>query len=69
MWRAAAREQRNTAVWLTEITASHSALVSSMLGLRIEAPALLTRMSIRPVRAASSSKKRSTSVSLVTSSA
>src|SRR2546423_15180862 len=68
IWRAAAREQRNTAVWLTAITVSHSVLESSIVGLRIEAPALLARMSVRPVGAARSAKKGSIPASGLASS-
>src|SRR6185312_3352488 len=67
-WGTACLVHRNTAVVLTAITRSHSALGNSWVGtFRPETPALLTSTSSRPCRATTSARVAATASSSVTS--
>ena len=60
-------QHRNIDLTLTSITASHSASVTASKGLPSSTWALFTRMSIRPISAATRSTIASTSAARVTS--
>ena len=67
MTRATLWEQTNTPFRLTARVRSHSSSVRSRIGVLLTTPALLTRISIRPVRETVSCTSRSTDWLCVTS--